>query len=224
MNSVDVMNYYESEQFNSITVRKVTTDSPTIKGKCGKKLNYILNPITGYLTISGNGSMHNYTESISPFKVNIIQVNIEEGATTIGDYAFYTCKSLSTINIPASVTSIGEYSFYGCTSLSTLTLPKVNSIGSNAFYQCTSLRSVSFLNNISHFGINAFTKCSLLSRVIYHGTDFPPNNYIFINCDNLKSSEVIYNYKSDKFLEIPIVKRIIPTDKFNIYICLQPIH
>ena len=32
--------------------------------------------------------------------------------TSIGDYVFYCCTSLSSITIPDSVTSIGDYAFY----------------------------------------------------------------------------------------------------------------
>ncbi|PWM00115.1 MAG: hypothetical protein DBY04_01130 [Clostridiales bacterium] len=37
--------------------------------------------------------------------------------TSIGDYAFQYCRSLTNIDIPSSVTSIGNYAFSGCSSL-----------------------------------------------------------------------------------------------------------
>ena len=37
--------------------------------------------------------------------------------TEIGDYAFYTCRNLTSITIPANVTSIGHDAFHGCSSL-----------------------------------------------------------------------------------------------------------
>ena len=41
-------------------------------------------------------------------------VVIPDGVSTIGKYAFYNCKGLTSISIPSSVTSIEESAFYGC--------------------------------------------------------------------------------------------------------------
>lgn len=41
-------------------------------------------------------------------------VTIGDGATSIGNYAFYGCDGLTSITIPGSVASIGDYAFYGC--------------------------------------------------------------------------------------------------------------
>ena len=39
---------------------------------------------------------------------------IPDSVTTIGDYAFSDCDSLTSVTIPDSVTTIGEYTFYDC--------------------------------------------------------------------------------------------------------------
>ena len=48
---------------------------------------------------------------------------IPNSVTSIGDYAFYGCSSLTSIYIPNSVTTIGNDAFYGC-KLPILHLPK----------------------------------------------------------------------------------------------------
>ena len=50
----------------------------------------------------------------------IRNVIIPDGATTIDDYAFYNCTSLTSVIIPEGVTSIGDYAFYNCTSLTSV--------------------------------------------------------------------------------------------------------
>ena len=63
--------------------------------------------------------------------------DIPSSVTSIGDWAFYDCSSLTSINIPNSVTSIGTFAFYGCSALTSITIPNsVTSIGSYAFQSC----------------------------------------------------------------------------------------
>ena len=68
---------------------------------------------------------------------------IPESVTSIGNYAFYDCSSLTAITIPESVTSIGWNAFEGCSSLTAITIPEgVMSIGKSAFSGCTSLTAI----------------------------------------------------------------------------------
>jgi hypothetical protein len=73
--------------------------------------------------------------------------------TSLGDYAFYNCTSLTSVTIPDSVTSIGDYAFYNCTSLTSVTIPdSVTSIGDWAFFNCTSLTRVYYLAGTTGWG------------------------------------------------------------------------
>lgn len=44
-------------------------------------------------------------------------IDLPEGLSAIGDYAFAFCEGLTEVTIPESVTSLGEYAFSYCTSL-----------------------------------------------------------------------------------------------------------
>src|ERR1035441_149376 len=63
--------------------------------------------------------------------------------TSIADFAFYTCTSLTNVTIPNGVTNIGFEAFYDCTSLTSVTIPhSVTSIGGWAFQYCTNLVAI----------------------------------------------------------------------------------
>ena len=129
-----------------------TLFAETYSGICGDNLIWTLDTESGILTISGTGTMKNYTNNLNSGKANtpwysyresIKTVIIEDGVTSIGGSAFYKCSSLTSITIPNSVTSIGNYAFKGCSSLTSITIPNsVTSIGSDAFNGCSSLTSV----------------------------------------------------------------------------------
>ena len=93
------------------------------------------------MTISGSGAMKGYSwYSGSPAaqkKDNVKKVVIEDGVTSIGDFAFFYCSSLTSIEIPSGVTSIGKNAFQYCSSLTSIEIPEsVTSIGDFAFFGC----------------------------------------------------------------------------------------
>ncbi len=117
-----------------------------VSGTCGNDLIWTLDS-SGTLTISGSGTMMDWDYSNSApwnsYQIAIKVVNIDSGVTSIGDYAFSGCSSLTEITIPNSVTSIGNYAFYNCSSLTEITIPEgVTSIGESAFSGCRSLTGI----------------------------------------------------------------------------------
>ena len=70
-------------------------------------------------------------------------ITFDDELTTIGDYAFRDCDSLTSVTIGDSVTTIGEQAFNYCRSLTSVTIgDSVTTIGGYAFYNCSSLTSV----------------------------------------------------------------------------------
>ena len=90
--------------------------------------------------------------SYADFGVNIVSNTYVDGkgviefdgdVTKIGYYAFYNCRSLTSVTIPNSVTTIEEWAFCGCDSLTSVAIhDSVTTIRHGAFYECSSLTSV----------------------------------------------------------------------------------
>ena len=63
--------------------------------------------------------------------------------TSIGNYVFSRCYSLTSVTIPGSVTAIGDGAFYFCYRLTSVTIPdSVTAIGNEAFSGCDSLSMI----------------------------------------------------------------------------------
>ena len=86
--------------------------------------------------------------------------------TSIGDYAFEECTSLTSVTIGDSVTSIGYSAFRSCYSLTSVTIgDSVTSIGSSAFRGCTSLTSVTIPDSVTDIKSYAFYGCTSLTSI-----------------------------------------------------------
>ncbi len=79
----------------------------------------------------------------------VTDLTIPDSVTSVNDYTFHNCESLTAVTIPDSVTSIGEYAFCNCKSLISITLPdSVMSIEKYAFRNCFALHEITILNVI----------------------------------------------------------------------------
>ena len=202
-------------------------------GICGDNLTWTLDE-AGTLTISGTGEMYdfaindgNYIYMLErPWDINkVVSVVIEDGATSIGWYAFCECtqltevtlpdslitigedafsrcSSLTSVVVPDSVTTIGYYAFSMCSNLSTVKIgDNVTSIGNSAFYECTSLTEVTIPNGVSSIGKNAFTFCSSLTTVEISESVYAIGTGAFEDCSSLTGiwvNEKNITYSSDE--------------------------
>ena len=145
----------------------------------------------GTLTISGTGEMDDYSLDGAPWYSrgdSVSRVIIEGGVTSIGDDAFFACRSLKSVSIPNSVTSIGGGAFYNCSSLTNVTIGNsVTSIGGWAFSECSNLTSVSIPNSVTSIGNGAFYNCDSLKSVTIPNSVTSISDDAFGNCDSLKS-------------------------------------
>ena len=122
---------------------------------------------------SAAGALYNKqkTTLFYPGMIKDGSFRIPNSVTTIADYAFSNCLSLTSVTIPNSVTSIGGAAFGNCLSLTSVTiLNSVSSIGEFAFKDCTSLTSVTIPNSVTSIGYWTFYNCDSLTDVYYGGT------------------------------------------------------
>ena len=146
----------------------------------------------GTLTISGTGAMKNYDSKKNRNPVynnsNVKTVVIEDGVTSIGNYAFTYCVSLTSITIPDSVTSIGYYAFFYCKSLTSITIPdSVTSIGNYAFFYCRNLTSITIPDSVTSIGNDAFSNCRSLTSITIPDSVTSIGYNAFYGCSNLKT-------------------------------------
>ena len=100
------------------------------------------------------------------YSSNITSIEIPDGVTLIGTYAFYDCSSLTSITIPDGVTVIGKSAFNGCSNLPSITLPNsITTIANNTFQGCDKLESIEIPDSVTSIGAYAFMGCDSLTLI-----------------------------------------------------------
>ena len=159
---------------------KVTWIPATFKlteGICGSNMRWSLE--NGILSITGSGDMYDFgpifedeeeeiDAPIAPwykYHSEIHTIRMDDGITSIGDYAFMFMESLSEIELPSSLTSIGSHSLYGL-PITEIRIPEgVVDIGEYAFAYCLDLTDVYFPSTLRSVGKAAFYENYDIERV-----------------------------------------------------------
>ena len=152
-----------------------------IVGNCGAQEDNVQWRINddNCLIISGTGKMKNYSHVLPSSAPSsnwtpwyrrmeyIKKVIIEEGVTSIGDYAFSGCKRLVEVTIPEGVTSVGSYAFSSCDMIKKINLPDgVTKIDDYAFEWCRAMTEIRIPDSVVNIGNGAFQWCVNLKEVI----------------------------------------------------------
>ncbi|MBP5413478.1 MAG: leucine-rich repeat protein, partial [Bacteroidales bacterium] len=105
-----------------------STATAQTSGTCGDNATWTYDTENKTLTISGTGAINDFkygsATASPPWKAydDIQTIIIENGITRIGNHSFPKLANLTSVTISPSVTSIGEYAFWNCPSLS-ITIP-----------------------------------------------------------------------------------------------------
>ena len=168
----------------------------TLSSNTAKVVGYIGNPTSVSIPtlIQSNGKQYTVT-SIGNYAFDgcssLTSVTIPNSVTSIGSAAFRGCSSLPSVTIPNSVTSIGSSAFSGCSSITSIVIPEsVTNIDNGVFDGCSSLISVTIPNSVTSIGEYAFDDCSSLTSVTIPNSVTSIKSNPFEGCSGLKSMVV----------------------------------
>jgi hypothetical protein len=150
----------------------------TVDGKMGFYGSSSDNQYSAILRYSSgsDGRNHVYQNSVQ-------KIEIGNGVTSIGNYAFHYCYSFTSVTIPDSVTSIGSYVFSYCYHLTSVTISNsVTSISIRAFENCYSLASITIPNGVTSIGNYAFHYCRSIASIIIPNSVTSIGTYVFSGC------------------------------------------
>ncbi|MCR5088770.1 MAG: leucine-rich repeat domain-containing protein [Oscillospiraceae bacterium] len=142
-------------------------------GTCGNSLTWVLDD-NGVLTISGSGSMTDYTSSSgTPWELSksrIKQVKFADTVTSIGAYSFDSCSNLSSVSFPDGLQSIGTSAFNGCALGPSLTLPNsLKLLGRFSFVNCKNLHYIQLSEKLTTIQEGTFAAADLYEITVPEG-------------------------------------------------------
>ena len=142
------------------------------------EVTYGLSKYTGSVTIPSTVTYNGTTYSV----------------TSIGDRAFSSCSSLTSVTIPNSVTSIGKYAFDGCSGLTSVTIGSgVTNIGEYAFLDCTGLTSITSLAEIP----------PTLGRFVFKNVSTIP---VYVPCSSVSAYQSAEGWKAFGNIQGPLAE------------------
>ncbi len=147
--------------------------------------------LAAWCDIDFSKSTSNPVSQCKVLKVNgelLSEVVVPEGATTVKQYVFYNCTSISKITFPSTL--VGSAAFAGCSGLKSIEIPEaVTALPTNMFQNCKALESVTLPSGLLSVGKNVFFNCSKLSAIKFPATVKRIDQKSFQNCSSLEMIE-----------------------------------
>ncbi len=95
---------------------------------------------------------------------------------------FENCTALKSVSFPFGLSTIGDYAFMGCSSLTSVFFPDAATklkIGMGAFLNCLELKSVRLYSNVESIGVEAFGILSFVNLVGMMETKVMDDFYLY---------------------------------------------
>ena len=145
-----------------------------------------------YCAESGGEIYYINDDGTAPFAFykcrSLTSVSLPSGAKYIDYAAFKNCSSLTNVVIPSGVTAIRSLAFSGCSSLTNINIPSgVTTIWFHAFRGCESLTNITLPSSITEIMDNAFNYCHGLTSIYVYNKQIPKmGRNVFLGCDAKK--------------------------------------
>lgn len=118
--------------------------------------------------------------------ITVKSVMINEGITSIGNYAFCDFAELESVSLPNSLKKIGEGSFSECPRITEIIIPEnVTSIGKAAFSGCKQLMGMKLPPKIKKISAATFLNCSGIMEISIPDSVTSIEEGAFYNCTSL---------------------------------------
>ena len=202
-NSVTTIGNWAFANCESLTSITIPSSVVTIIGNPFMLWHGNLNNESKAFIYEDNVLFNKNKTTLIAYRAKETNYTIPNSVTTIGNWAFNCCKSLTSINIPNSVTTIGNKAFIHCESLTSINIPNgVTTIGEHAFAHCYSLASINISNSVTAIGIWAFGVCKSLTSINIPNSVTTIGERAFSYCINLPShikSDIIQRFGEKVF-------------------------
>jgi len=139
------------------------------------------------LTLSGTGSMNNFTSGQNSSKLTakgITEVIIGEGITTVGDHALRNAD-ITSVTMPSTLETIGEFAFI-TNDLTQILIPNGVTVINESAFRNNQLTSVIVPNSVIRIEYMAFTQNPITSITMERVNTNLEDNILLNNPDNFK--------------------------------------
>ena len=152
------------------------------------------------VTYEEYSSLNNYSSLPGAIAIpeTVSYNDTEYSVTSIGDWTFGYCSTLTQIVISERVVNIGNFAFSDCVALKQVAIPnKMTNIGTGAFFYCFTLTDINIPNDVTNIGESAFNGCIALTQI-----NVGNENPVYCSEDG-----VLFNKEKNTLIQYPAGKK-----------------